>query len=126
VPHENIASYYSLIDVFVVSRPDLPVTRLVTPLKPLEAMAFGRAVIVSDLPALLEVVDEGTTGLTYPAGDEIALARKCEQLLSNPAARQRIGRAGREWIINQRTWPKVVERYGEVYSALERKAVGLR
>ena len=59
VDHERIAAYYSLIDAFVISRPDEPVARMVTPLKPLEAMALGTPVICSDQPALAEVVGGG-------------------------------------------------------------------
>ena len=64
VPHKQVNPFYGLIDVFVVSRPDLRVTRLVTPLKPFEAMRAGCAVLVSDLPALSEIVTDGVTGLS--------------------------------------------------------------
>ena len=59
VPHDQVAPFYDLIDVFVVSRPDTRVTRLVTPLKPFEAMRSGRAVVMADLPALAEIVEMG-------------------------------------------------------------------
>jgi len=118
VPHDHIAAYYSLIDVFVVSRPDEPVTRMVTPLKPLEAMAFGRAIVVSDLPALREIVINGETGLVYPAGNPGALADACERLLSDPAERQRLADRGRRWVMRNRRWSSVVQGYDRVYAAV--------
>ena len=65
VPHNQVAPFYDLIDVFVVSRPDFRVTKLVTPLKPFEAMRRGCAVLVSDLPALSEIVNDGITGRLF-------------------------------------------------------------
>ena len=61
VPHEQVSHFYNLIDVFVVSRPDTRVTRLVTPLKPFEAMYHSRPLIMSNLPALAEIVEDGVT-----------------------------------------------------------------
>jgi glycosyltransferase involved in cell wall biosynthesis len=83
VPHDQVAPFYDLIDVFVVSRPDTRVTRLVTPLKPFEAMRSGRAVVMSDLPALAEIIEDGKTGLLYPAGDAQALSEVINGLLQN-------------------------------------------
>ena len=65
VPHDEVATFYSLIDVFVVSRPSSRVTKLVTPLKPFEAMAMGRTVVASKLAALEEIIQHEKTGLLY-------------------------------------------------------------
>ncbi len=58
VPHDEVVAQHRAIDVFCVPRHDLPVTRLVPPLKPVEAMALGRPVVASDLPPLREIVTE--------------------------------------------------------------------
>ena len=58
VPRSQAALYHQALDVFVVPRKDLEVTRSVTPLKPVEAMACARPVVASDLPALAELVED--------------------------------------------------------------------
>ncbi|MEM7164284.1 MAG: glycosyltransferase family 4 protein [Planctomycetota bacterium] len=117
VPHQLVRHYYDLIDVFVVSRPDQRVTRMVTPLKPLEAMALGKALVVSDLPALRELVPSNKTGLYYPPGDVGALADQCEQLLFDAARRRALGEAAREWVRTERTWEQTLQELGPAYDA---------
>ncbi|PXY72253.1 MAG: glycosyltransferase WbuB, partial [Methanobacteriota archaeon] len=118
VPHERVPHYYDLIDIFVVSRPDERVTRLVTPLKPFEAMMMGRAIIVSDLPALAEIVEDGDRGLLFKAGDEAALAEKIRQLMDDHSERERLGTAAKVWVESERTWPVVVKGSLQAYEAL--------
>ncbi len=118
VPHEQVAPFYELIDVFVVSRPDARVTRLVTPLKPFEAMRSGRALVMSDLPALAEIVEDGKTGRLYPAGDAKSLADRIRELLEDESQRSAMGAAAAEWVASERTWPKVIEGTTEVYQRL--------
>jgi glycosyltransferase involved in cell wall biosynthesis len=111
VAHEEVLAYYALIDVFVVPRVDARVSRLVTPLKPFEALAAGRALVVSDLPALREIVEPGRTGLTFRAGDAAHLAEVVEPLVGDPVRRRELGDAGREWVHAERTWRGNGERY---------------
>src|SRR5437773_9993197 len=85
VPHDDVNRYYSLIDVFVVPRTASRVSQLVTPLKPYEAMAMERAVVVSDLPALREMVSPGETGMTFRAEDSKDLADVLGGLLDDQA-----------------------------------------
>jgi glycosyltransferase involved in cell wall biosynthesis len=118
VPHDLILGYYALIDVFVVPRTANRVSRLVTPLKPFEAMALERALVVSDLPALREIVMPGETGMTFKAGDADDLARVLSDLLGDPALRARLGRQAREWIKTERTWAQNGRRYRELYERL--------
>jgi len=115
VPHEVVAHYYGLIDGFVVSRPDIRVARLVTPLKPLEAMALGRPLIVSDLPALREIVRPGETGLVYQPGDPADLADRCEELIADPARRTRLAEAARRWVVRERSWEAAIAPLATVY-----------
>jgi glycosyltransferase involved in cell wall biosynthesis len=118
VPHDEVARYYSLIDVFVVPRTASRVAELVTPLKPYEAMAMERAVVVSDLPALREMVIPGETGLTFRAEDSGDLANVVGGLLEDPALRLRLGRQGREWVLANRTWDHNGRLYRELYERL--------
>ena len=118
VPHERVPNYYDLIDIFVVSRPDERVTRLVTPLKPFEAMMLERPVILSDLPALAEIVEDGERGLLFKAGDESALADKIRHLMDNPSERIRLGRNAKKWVESKRIWPEVVKGSLQAYDAI--------
>jgi glycogen(starch) synthase len=118
VPHEQVAQFYDLIDVFVVSRPDTRVTRLVTPLKPFEAMRSGRALVMSDLPALAEIIEDGNTGLLYPAGDVESLTATIRELLEDEQSRLQLGTAAKNWIVTNRTWESVVANVPSIYQKL--------
>jgi glycosyltransferase involved in cell wall biosynthesis len=118
VPHAGILAYYSLIDVFVVPRTANRVSRLVTPLKPYEAMAMEKAVVVSDLPALREIVIPGETGQVFRSEDADDLARVLGLLLDDPALRSRLGRQAREWVTATRTWTENGRRYRALYERL--------
>ena len=118
VPHEQVAPFYDLIDVFVVSRPNTKVSRLVTPLKPFEAMGSGRALVMANLPALAEIIKDGETGVLYPADDVKSLAETLLDLLSNDQKRAALGRFAKEWIEANRTWLAVVEPVSEIYEDL--------
>jgi len=115
VPHDEVTSYYDLIDIFVVSRPRLRVTEMVTPLKPLEAMAMGKALIVSDLQSLREIVHDGDTGLTYRADDVSDLAEKCIALINDKPLRERLAKRAAEWIREKRTWRMVLSNLDGAY-----------
>jgi glycosyltransferase involved in cell wall biosynthesis len=116
VPHHCVPEYYRLIDAFVVSRPDFRVTRLVTPLKPYEAMLMSRPTILADLPALREIVTEGETGYLHPVGDATGLADVIEGVTRNREGSSIVGASAREWVLEERTWDTIVQRYTEVYS----------
>lgn len=118
VAFDRIHEHYAAIDVFAVPRPDHDVTRLVSPLKPVEAMATGRAVVVSDLPALRELVEDGVTGVISPPGNPPALAEALRRLLYDPAARSALGKAAADWVATDRTWARNAERYREIYRSL--------
>ena len=106
------------LDVFVVPRKDLPVTRAVTPMKSVEASAFARPVVASDLPALAELVEDGVTGRLAPAQDPRALAEVLAELVADPELRARLGEAGRAWALSTRTWAANARRYAQVYREL--------
>jgi glycosyltransferase involved in cell wall biosynthesis len=115
VPHTEVTRYYSLIDVFVVPRRRARVTELVTPLKPLEAMAMGKALLVSDVGGLTELVTDGKTGLTFSAEQPDNLARQLLRLVREAELRRRLGTAAREEVVATRQWPNLVARYHATY-----------
>ncbi|MDO5617807.1 glycosyltransferase family 4 protein [Kocuria sp.] len=120
VQHEDIPAYYSLIDIFVVPRISERAATYVTPLKPFEAMATGRPVVTSDLPALREIVSAPQRGLTFPAGDHHALATLLQELENNSERRKQLAEAGYEWASTQRSWtsngPRYVDAFAKVTS----------
>ena len=118
VPHDQVAPFYDLIDVFVVSRPDTRVTRLVTPLKPFEAMRSGRAVVMSDLPALSEIIENGKTGCLSPAGDSQALSKIINDLLQDKSKRIQLGIEAKSWVSENRTWHHTTAQIPKIYRGI--------
>lgn len=118
VPFERIRDYYSVIDVFVCPRRRMRLTELVTPLKPLEAMAMERPVLASDVGGQAELIEDGVTGLLFAAESREALVAGAARLAGDIEARARLGRQAREHVVGQRTWPKVVAGYAPLYGAI--------
>jgi glycosyltransferase involved in cell wall biosynthesis len=118
VPHTEVAAMYALLDAFVVPRRDERAARLVTPLKPFEAMAMARPLVVADLPALTEVAPDGERSLAYRAEDAAALAAAVGRLMDDTELAARLGAAGREWVTRERTWAANGPRWTEIYEAV--------
>jgi len=118
VAYADINAYYSLIDAFVAPRPDVGVTRLVTPLKPYEAMAMERVVVMSRSDPLMEMIMEGETGVSFTPGDPIDLADVLEPLLWDPERRAQLGQAAGEWVREHRNWRRNGQLYLELYQRL--------
>jgi glycosyltransferase involved in cell wall biosynthesis len=118
VPHEQVPAMYALLDAFVVPRRDERAARLVTPLKPFEAMAMARPMIVADLLALTEVAPDGERSLAYPAEDAAALAAAVERLMDDPSLAARLGQAGRAWVTRERTWASNGPRWTSIYESV--------
>lgn len=123
VPHEEVAEYYDAIDVFVVPRRDDRAARLVTPLKPFEAMGRSRPMIVSDLPALREIVPDSAKGLVFEPENPADLAARIQELLRDSKARRLIGEAGREWVVKHRNWDKNAEVYERLYNEVMKRRI---
>jgi glycosyltransferase involved in cell wall biosynthesis len=118
VQHERLPAYYGVFDIFVAPRTAEITSQLVTPLKPYEAMAMERPVVVSATEALLEIVDPGETGLTFEPESAEDLARCVERLIEDLAERARLGAQAREWVCAHRSWRQNVERYRDIYGEL--------
>ncbi len=118
VPNAEIDRYYSLIDVLAFPRQRMRLTDLVTPLKPLEAMAQGRVVVASDVGGHRELIRDGHTGLLHRAGDVPALAAAVARLLADGALRAHLAVNGRRFVESERNWAASVARYAPVYERL--------
>ena len=120
VPHDQVHRYYDLVDLLVYPRLSMRLTELVTPLKPLEAMAQGHLLVASDVGGHKELIRHGETGWLFPAGDAGALA---DTVLSTLAKREewpRVVQAGRRFVETERNWALSVARYQPIYARLAR------
>jgi glycosyltransferase involved in cell wall biosynthesis len=116
VPHTVVRDHYALLDAFVIARTPDRAARFTTPLKPYEAMAMGLPLVVSDLPALVEIAAPGERGLAFPAEDAAALAATLGALMDQPDVGTRLATAGRAWVLNERTWAANGPRYRDLYA----------
>lgn len=122
VPHEEVAQYLSLFDIAPFPRLPLPVCEAISPIKPFESMAMGKAVVVSSVAALTEIVADGRTGLVFEKGSAVGLARALERLLDSPSLRMSLGASARSWVRAERDWSSIVEIVDGVYRELGQKA----
>jgi glycogen(starch) synthase len=118
VHHEEVPRYYGIIDICVFPRRQIRLTDLVTPLKPLEAMARVKPIVASDVGGHRELITDSETGYLFRAGDVTALATLLGAVISNPADAARIASQGRRHVEVNHNWDVVVERYGAVYDEL--------
>lgn len=118
VPHGEVNRYYDLIDVLVYPRHPMRLTDLVTPLKPLEAMAQGRLMVASDVGGHQELIDDGKTGVLFRAGQADDLASKIVGLLQDESGWDGMKRNGRAFVESERNWAASVARYRGVYGGL--------
>jgi glycosyltransferase involved in cell wall biosynthesis len=91
-------------------------TELVTPLKPLESMAMGKAILASDVGGHKELIDDGRTGCLFAAESVDDLVSQAVRLAKDPALRARLGEAGRKFVAEERSWEKLSRRYLQLYN----------
>lgn len=118
VPHEQVQQYYDLIDVLAYPRHSMRLTELVTPLKPLEAMAQGRLLVASNVGGHQELIRHGETGVLFQAGSAEALAQSVVDLLADRRCWSAMRQAGRSFVERERNWTNSVANYVKVYSSL--------
>jgi PEP-CTERM/exosortase A-associated glycosyltransferase len=118
VPQREVAGYYSLIDVLAYPRQSMRITELVTPLKPLEAMAQKRLFVASDVGGHRELVADGETGVLHRAGDASSLAAQMTALLKDPVRGAALKEAGRRFVETARNWPVSVANYQAAYQRM--------
>lgn len=123
VPHDEVPRYLSLFDITPFPRKRLEVCELISPMKPYEAMANARAVAVSDVAALTEIVQDDVTGLVFRADDAESLAETLGRLLDDAVLRARLGEAARERA-QKSDWGQVSLVVDETYAAFGLHASG--
>ena len=105
--------------------PRTPADRITCPrvhVCPFEAMAMGRPIVISDLPALREIAEPEERGLVFPPDDAVALADAVQRLFEDPELAARLGEVGREWVVNERQWSMNGPRYVEAFAAAKQQA----
>lgn len=125
VPHEQVSRYYDLVTLFVYPRHRMRLTDLVTPLKPLEAMAQGSIVVASDVGGHKELLVDGKRGYLFPAEDAGALATKLAEVIDGQDAWPAMREEGRRFVEEERTWDRVVARAAPVYERLLNRKHGV-
>jgi PEP-CTERM/exosortase A-associated glycosyltransferase len=118
VPHSEVSKYASLVDAFVFARTSIRLTNLVTPLKPLEAMAQGRLVVASDVGGHKELIENGKTGYLFKADDPVALTQAVTNALTDEVKAKEMIIAGRKFVETERSWRAVSARYLPIYDGL--------
>ncbi|WP_284124083.1 TIGR04063 family PEP-CTERM/XrtA system glycosyltransferase [Parerythrobacter aestuarii] len=118
VPHSEVERYYSLIDILAYPRKRSRLTDLVTPLKPLEAMAQRRLVAASDVGGHRELVEDGITGTLFPADNPASIADVLADLAAHPERWDPIRERAAKHVASAHDWARNVHRYQSVYHHL--------
>ena len=118
VPHEQVQAYYDLIDVLAYPRHSMRLTEMVTPLKPLEAMAQGRVLVASDVGGHRELIRDRETGWLFRSGSAQALSDVLLELMASRELWPQLRLAGRQFVATERSWRSSVARYVAPYAAL--------
>ena len=121
VPHDEIQRYYSVVDVLVYPRHSIRLTELVTPLKPLEAMALGKAILGSYVGGIRELVQPEETGVLYRADNVEDFCAQAKRLLSEASLQRRLGEQAREFILREKDWNVLAQRYINIYDFAMRR-----
>jgi glycogen(starch) synthase len=118
VPHAEVERYYALCDIMAYPRKRSRLTDLVTPLKPLEAMAQGKLVAASDVGGHRELMTDGQTGTLFTPDDPAACATALANLLADRANWDARRATARAHVARSHDWATNARRYVDVYQML--------
>lgn len=118
ISHERVPGVYAMVDILAYPRYSMRLTELVTPLKPLEAMAMAKVLVASDVGGHKELIMDKETGLLFPAGDENALAAALNALLHDEPMCESFSRQGLSWVRENKTWEQTTAVYKDIYTAV--------
>jgi len=116
VPHGRVQDYYALVDIFVYPRHSMRLTEIVTPLKPLEAMARGGIVLVSDVGGHRELVQDFETGRFFRADNVQSLSSAILELIAARANAPLMRSRARHFVETERGWDRSAAHYREAYA----------
>ena len=115
ISHDRIPGVYGLCDFLVYPRNSIRLTELVTPLKPLEAMAMKKPVVASDIGGHRELIRDGETGVLFQSGNVSSLVKALDGIICDPERVQQLVQQGKAWVMRERSWEKIVYRYASIY-----------
>lgn len=121
IPHDKVQDYYNLVDIFVYPRKKMRLTDLVTPLKPLEAMAQHKLVAASDIGGHRELITDGKTGMLFEPDNPLALAKKIGELVERKEEWPKFHKEGRYYVEQVRNWKNSIANYPAVYEKITSK-----
>ena len=116
VPMDEVNDYYSLIDIAPFPRISAEVCEMISPLKPLEAMAMGSVVLASNVRAIAEHVIANKNGLLFEKENAQDLSEKLRMLVESPALLRELSEAGRSWVEKRRSWNTMASVIASVYT----------
>jgi glycosyltransferase involved in cell wall biosynthesis len=108
IPSDKIEKYYSLLDISIFPRKSLKVCELVSPIKIFEALSMEKAVIVSSVAPLKEIIEHNKNGLIFGKDNIQDLANQISALIENQKLRIELGKNGREYVKNYKTWSHTI------------------
>ena len=118
VPHDQVEHYYAQIDILAYPRKAMRLTDLVTPLKPLEAMAQGQLVAASSVGGHRELIEDGVTGTLFPPDDPAGMAAALAGLFADRGIWEDRRAVARAFVERERNWSSNILRYEPVYQRL--------
>jgi PEP-CTERM/exosortase A-associated glycosyltransferase len=118
VPHHEVERYYGLVDILAYPRKAMRLTELVTPLKPLEAMAQRRLVAASDVGGHRELVEHGVTGTLFPPDNPAAMAAALAEMFAERVDWDQRRDTARAFVERDRNWSSNISRYLPIYQRL--------
>jgi glycosyltransferase involved in cell wall biosynthesis len=124
VPNDQVERYYSLMDLLVYPRLSVRITEMVTPLKPLEAMALGKAVLGSNVGGIRELIEPEKTGLLFEPENIRDFCTVTSRLLGQPDLRRALGEEARRRVCTEKDWALLARRYEAVYAAAIQEFAG--
>ena len=110
VPFENVPDYYGIVDIAPIPRKPFEVSELVSPIKPIEAMGFEAAVVVSSVAALTEIVTDGVNGYVFEKGNVGALCDALTRAITDSVTRCQIAAEGKRFALQERTWENIARK----------------
>lgn len=123
VHHSEVQRYYSLVDLLVYPRVSMRLTDIVTPLKPLEAMAQNKIMVASDVGGHKELIRDGETGNLFRADDVADLTATILRILGASDTWDAQRKAGRSFVETERTWANSAANYRRAYGTALGRAV---
>ena len=113
----EINTAFNNVDVIVNPRIKSKITDTVTPLKPLEAMAYSKLVIASDVGGMKELIEHNKTGLLFKADNTDDLEKCITQIISEGTPSSIVTDA-KNYVIENKSWLQNADKYKRYYTEL--------